>query len=108
MPRGRGSLGHAAAPVPFVSSIVMATLGLMNSGTEAQQDEYLPRIAAGECRFAVALPSLAGQTGTASVQLADGRLSGRITGVADAGAATHFLVYLPAGHAPSSRRTHPG
>jgi alkylation response protein AidB-like acyl-CoA dehydrogenase len=93
------ALGHAAAPVPFVGSIVMATLGFAHSATEAQQNEYLPRIAAGECRFAVALPGLAGQTGTAAAIMADGRLSGHTSGVMDAGAATHFLVYLPDGHA---------
>jgi alkylation response protein AidB-like acyl-CoA dehydrogenase len=93
------ALGHAAAPVPFAGSVVMATLALMNSATEAQQNEYLPLIAAGECRFAVALPGLAGQTGTATVQFSGGRLTGHVTGVADAGAATHVLVYLPDGHA---------
>jgi alkylation response protein AidB-like acyl-CoA dehydrogenase len=93
------ALGHAVAPVPYVGSIVMAAQAFISSATEAQQDEYLPMIAAGECRFAVALPGLAGQTGTASAQLTGDRLSGRITGVADAGAATHFLVYLPDGHA---------
>ncbi|MDR3533141.1 MAG: acyl-CoA/acyl-ACP dehydrogenase [Rhodopila sp.] len=102
------ALGHAAAPVPFVGSIVMATLGFMNSATEAQQDEYLPQIAAGECRFAVALPSFAGQTGSASVQWAGSRLSGRVTGVADAGAATHFLVYLADGHAAVVAADAPG
>ena len=54
----------------------MATQALINSATEAQQGEYLPMIAAGECRFAVALPSLAGQTGAATVQLTDDRLTG--------------------------------
>jgi alkylation response protein AidB-like acyl-CoA dehydrogenase len=93
------ALGHAAAPVPFVGSVVMATLGLINSATEAQQNEYLPMIAGGEYRFAVALPSLAGQTGTASIGYDAGRLSGRITGVADAGSATHYMIYLPDGHA---------
>jgi alkylation response protein AidB-like acyl-CoA dehydrogenase len=93
------ALGRAAAPVPFVGSIVMATLAFINSATERQQNEYLPRIAAAECRFAVALPGFAGQTGAGSAILADGRLSGRVTAVADAGAATHFLVYLPDGHA---------
>ncbi len=93
------ALGNAAAPVPFAGSIVMATLAFMHSATAAQQDEYLPRIAAGDCRFAVALPSLAGQIGTASASLTDGRLSGHIIGVADAGAASHFLIYLPDGHA---------
>jgi alkylation response protein AidB-like acyl-CoA dehydrogenase len=77
----------------------MATLGFLNSATEAQQNEYLPLIAAGERRFAVAFPSLAGQTGAATAQFSDGRLTGHITGVADAGAATHILIYLPDGHA---------
>jgi alkylation response protein AidB-like acyl-CoA dehydrogenase len=56
-------------------------------------------IAAGECRFAVALPSLAGQIGPATVGFSNGRLTGHVTGVADAGAVTHVLVYLPDGHA---------
>ncbi|MEA2777362.1 MAG: hypothetical protein QOF90_2768 [Acetobacteraceae bacterium] len=93
------ALGQAAAPMPYVGSLVMAAQAFINSATEAQQNEYLPMIAAGEWRFAVALPSLAGQTGAASIELNGGRLSGRIAGVADAGAATHFLVYLPDGHA---------
>lgn len=93
------ALGFAAAPMPFLGSIVMATMGFMNSATETQQDEYLPQIAAGECRFAVALPGFTGQTGPSSVRLDGNRLSGHVTGVADAGAATHFLVYLPDGNA---------
>jgi alkylation response protein AidB-like acyl-CoA dehydrogenase len=93
------ALGYAAAPVPYVGSVVMATQAFINSATEAQQDEYLPMIAAGDCRFAVALPGLAGQTGGGSVQFTANRLSGRITAVADAGAATHFMVYLHDGHA---------
>jgi alkylation response protein AidB-like acyl-CoA dehydrogenase len=93
------ALGHAAAPVPFVGSVVMAALGFLSSATEVQQNEYLPLIAAGECRFAVAFPSLAGQAGSATAQFSDGRLAGHITSVVDAGAATHFLIYLPDGHA---------
>jgi alkylation response protein AidB-like acyl-CoA dehydrogenase len=93
------ALGNAAAPVPFLGSIVMASLAFMNSATEAQQDEYLPGLAAGEHRFAVALPGFSGQTGSSSVGLVDGRVTGSVSGVADAGAATHFLVYLPDGHA---------
>jgi alkylation response protein AidB-like acyl-CoA dehydrogenase len=93
------ALGFAAAPAPYVGSIVMATQAFMNSGSETQQDEYLPLIAAGEYRFAVAMPALAGQTGASAVQFVGGRLSGDLSAVADAGAATHFLIYLPDGHA---------
>jgi alkylation response protein AidB-like acyl-CoA dehydrogenase len=102
------ALGNAVAPVPFLGSIVMATLAFMGSATEAQQNEYLPMLAAGECRFAVALPGFAGQAGSSPVRFADGRLSGRISGVADGGAATHFLVYLPDGHAAVVAADAPG
>jgi alkylation response protein AidB-like acyl-CoA dehydrogenase len=87
-------LGYAAAPVPFAGTTVMAPLAFMNSATEAQQDEYLPMVAAGEARIAVGFAGLAGQTGVASAALDDGRLTGTVSGVMDAGAATHFLVYL--------------
>jgi alkylation response protein AidB-like acyl-CoA dehydrogenase len=87
-------LGYAAAPVPFTGPTVMAPLAFVNSATEAQQDEYLPLVAAGEVRIAVGFAGLAGQTGAASLTLDGSRLTGTITGVMDAGAATHFLAYL--------------
>jgi alkylation response protein AidB-like acyl-CoA dehydrogenase len=87
-------LGYAAAPTPFTGTTVMAPLAFMNSATEAQQDEYLPMVAAGEARIAVGFAGLAGQTGAASVTLEGSRLTGVLGGVMDAGAATHFLIYL--------------
>ena len=93
------ALGAAAAPLPFTGSLVMAPLAFIHSATESQQDEYLSLIAGGEIRVAVAFAGLAGQSGAASASLENGRLSGRISGVLDAGAATHFLVYLPDGNA---------
>src|SRR5258707_12725875 len=41
------SLGYHAVPGPFAASLVIAPLALQASGTEAQQQEWLPRIAAG-------------------------------------------------------------
>ena len=47
----------------------MAPLALVEQReTEAQQDEYLPSVAAGEARIAVGFSGLAGQTGAASVR----------------------------------------
>jgi alkylation response protein AidB-like acyl-CoA dehydrogenase len=92
-------LGYAAAPVPFTGSTVMAPLAFVNSATEAQQDEFLPLVAAGEARIAVGFTGLAGQTGRASATLDGSKLNGRINGVMDAGAATHFLIYLRDGTA---------
>jgi alkylation response protein AidB-like acyl-CoA dehydrogenase len=93
------ALGYAAAPVPFTGPTVMAPLAFIHSATETQQDEYLPAVAAGEARIAVGFSRLAGQTGTVSVTLDGGRLNGAISGVLDAGAATHVLIYLRDGTA---------
>lgn len=87
------ALGFAAAPLPFSGTMAMAPLAFTLCATQAQQDEWLPRIAAGEVRFAVAFAGPAGQTGAASASLSGNTLSGRIDGVMDASAATHYLVF---------------
>lgn len=102
------ALGYAAAPIPFAGSITMAALAFMNSANEAQQDEWLPQIAGGEARMAVAFAGLAGQTGAATAWLDGDRLSGKIAAVLDAGAATHYVVYLPDGHAAVVAADAPG
>jgi alkylation response protein AidB-like acyl-CoA dehydrogenase len=66
------ALGFAAAPLPFTGSMAMAPLAFVHCATQAQQDEWLPRIAAGEVRFAVAFTGLAGQTGSATTSQTTG------------------------------------
>lgn len=87
------ALGYAASPVPFTAT-ALASLALVRCGTRAQQERYLPEIAAGEARFGAAFAGLAGQTGEGRAEFAGGSLSGRVTGVIDAGAATHVLLCL--------------
>src|SRR5215472_11105731 len=77
------ALGGAAAFAPFAGSVVMATLAFVHCASAALQDEWLPRIVAGEARFAVGF----GETG------------GHASAVIDAGAATHLLIFRPDGSA---------
>ena len=91
------SLGYHAVPGPFAAGLVMAPLALQASGTEAQQQEWLPRIAAGEARIAVGFAGPIGQTGMAKAAFDGKRLSGRVQSVLDGGGATHVLVYLADG-----------
>lgn len=93
------ALGAAAAPLPFTGSVVMAPLAFINSATESQQDDYLPLIAGGDARFAVAFAGISGQVGRATATLDGDRLNGQIAAVMDAGSATHYLVYLRDGTA---------
>ena len=91
------SLGYHAAPASFAASAVMAPLALWLSGSKAQQDEWLPRVASGEVRMAVGFASPIGQTGAASASLDGLRLTGRLQGVLGGGGATHALIHLADG-----------
>ena len=42
-------LGRAVAPVPFSSSVYLATEAILAFGDEAQKTHWLPKLAAGEC-----------------------------------------------------------
>src|SRR6516164_2416350 len=69
-------LGYHAAPWAFAASCVMAPMALQLSGSEAQQQEWLPRLAGGSVRIALGFASSVGQTGIAKVDCDGGRLAG--------------------------------
>ena len=48
-------IGRAAAPVPFDSSVVLATEALKLAGTEAQKSKWLPMLASGEATGTLAI-----------------------------------------------------
>lgn len=82
-------IGRAAAPVPFLSSAVLATLALLAAGEE----QTLARLAAGSATGTLAVPlSTAPGRYTASIALVDGGLTGRITSVAGAAEAGVLVV----------------
>jgi alkylation response protein AidB-like acyl-CoA dehydrogenase len=101
-------LGRAVAPVPFLGSAVIATTALLAlSPGEAEDDELLAAVAGGAVTAALAVPFAAGAAGTAASPPAPTvrvtgpppddqpgryRLSGSVTGVADALTAGVLLV----------------
>ena len=93
------ALGEAAAPVPFLSSVVMAPLALLRNGSAQQQGRWLPRMARGEVRMATGFVGFTGERGKATIALDRNRLSGAVASVVDAGAPTHLLLHLPDGRA---------
>ncbi|WP_169947770.1 acyl-CoA dehydrogenase family protein [Microbispora sp. H11081] len=87
-------LGRAVAPVPYLSSAVLATQALLTAGGDVAE-ELLTRLAAGEATAALAvsfaaspyaLPSPAATLGE------DGTVTGTVTGVIGAEAADVLLV----------------
>jgi acyl-CoA dehydrogenase len=91
-------VGRALAPIPFSSSVYLATEVILQAGSAAQKMEYLPKLASGERigTFAHAeKPGEAGPQGIATT-FANGKLSGSKVPVLDGGAA-HFAVVTAKG-----------
>ncbi|WP_156725162.1 acyl-CoA dehydrogenase family protein [Streptomyces apocyni] len=88
-------LGRAVAPVPYLTSAVIATETLLGCPVDAPEVAApLEALASGRTIGAVAVPSATAPDGTypRARREGDGRLYGRIAAVADAGAADVLLV----------------
>jgi alkylation response protein AidB-like acyl-CoA dehydrogenase len=83
-------LGRAVAPVPYLSSAVVATATLLHAGDA----DLVPKLAAGESIAVLALPFSTGPGDPPpnTVSATDGRLTGRVSSVADGLAADVLLV----------------
>ena len=71
-------LGRAVAPIPFSSSVYLATEAILLAGSEQQRQQYLPKLASGEAVGTLAIVEKPGQNGTAGVEASfkNGKLSG--------------------------------
>ncbi|MEM7217131.1 MAG: acyl-CoA dehydrogenase family protein [Pseudomonadota bacterium] len=87
-------LGRAAAPVPFSSSVYLATEAIVAAGSQAQKERWLPQLAGGEVIGAFAYAEGGGQTTAAALTTtaAGGKLSGTKVAVADAQIADVMVV----------------
>ncbi len=88
-------LGRAVAPIPFASSVYMATEALIVAGSDEQKAKYLPKLAAGERigTFAIAEGPHAPSPRTIRATLKGGKLDGTKMPVAD-GMAADFAIVL--------------
>jgi len=86
------AFGHGASPLPFLGPCVLAPLLLRELGSPEQQQAWLPRLASGEARLAVAAAERVERRQDAGVREAGGRLDGVALFVIDGGAADAFLV----------------
>ncbi len=89
-------IGRTLAPIPFSSSVYLATEAVLQAGSEAQKQKYLPKLAAGEWIGTLALAEGLGDFDPASVAKTkfDGsKLSGAKLPVAD-GASASFAVVV--------------
>ena len=92
-------LGRAVAPVPFSSSVYLATEAILLFGSEAQKQMWLPKLAAGDIIGTFALAERPGSSDprklTAAV--ASGRLTGTKLAVPDGDIADIVVVAVNGG-----------
>ena len=89
-------IGRTLAPIPFSSSVYLASEALLQAGSEAQKQKYLPKLASGEWIGTLALAEGLGDFDPAAATKTsfDGsRVSGVKLPVAD-GAAADFAVVV--------------
>jgi alkylation response protein AidB-like acyl-CoA dehydrogenase len=87
-------LGRALAPIPFSSSVYLATEAILKAGSEEQKQAYLPKLASGESIGTLALTEKPGQNATegTTAKFASGKLSGRKIPVPDGDVANFAVV----------------
>lgn len=90
--------GRVAAAAPFLATNYAAISALTETGSEEQRAQFLPRIASGELRFALAFfEDEDGLPTSPSARLVNGKVGGRKISVVGAAAATHALVLTDVG-----------
>ena len=91
-------LGRAVAPVPFSSSVYLATEALLMAGSEAQKERWLPKLATGDAIGTFALGEGPGTPSPARLATAfDGeRITGTKIPVADGDIADFAIVVAKA------------
>lgn len=87
-------LGRVAAPIPFSSSVYLATEAILAAGSNEQKSEWLPKLAAGEVIATMAYAEGGGQPSAARLKtsVSGGKISGTKVLVPDAEVAQVAIV----------------
>tara|TARA_B100000579_G_scaffold6147_1_gene4680 strand:+ start:5822 stop:6910 length:1089 start_codon:yes stop_codon:yes gene_type:complete len=86
------ALGSGTAPVPYAGAYVMAPLAINLGGDDNQKNQWLPKIAGGECVIGVGLSEYVGAREDAGIEFSNGKLSGRSLFVMDGKDANAYLL----------------
>ena len=87
-----GALGYSTAPSPYAGAYVMSPLALSLAGSDAQKEEWLPKIAGGESLIGIGVSEYIGAREDAGIEYSKGSISGRCLFVIDRKNAAAFIV----------------
>ncbi|MCY3884504.1 MAG: acyl-CoA/acyl-ACP dehydrogenase [Gammaproteobacteria bacterium] len=91
------ALGGAIAPFPYIGTSVIAPYLLTLAGSDEQRADFLPKIASGEVRFAIAFTESIARRVTHPTEVTNGRLTGEQTFVIDGNDCEMVLVSIEGG-----------
>ncbi|MEO0881590.1 MAG: acyl-CoA dehydrogenase family protein [Pseudomonadota bacterium] len=91
------ALGSSISPAHFFAGSAVAVAALLAGGSEAAQAEWLPKVASGEVRLAVALTEAVNRREDAGVIETGGLVSGKALLAMETDAATHVLCVAKGG-----------
>ncbi|MFP6583157.1 MAG: acyl-CoA dehydrogenase family protein [Candidatus Hydrogenedentota bacterium] len=92
-------IGRAVSPVPFSSSVYLATEAILQGGTDAQKQIYLPKLVSGECIGTLAMAEGLGACTPENCETVfdGGKVSGTKVPVPDGDVADVAVVVTTAG-----------
>jgi alkylation response protein AidB-like acyl-CoA dehydrogenase len=98
-------MGRALAPVPFSSSVFLATEFLLQAGSESQKSAWLPKLASGAAIGTFAFAEGVGQVTPKAIkaQVSGGKLTGVKSPVADGDVADFAIVAARSGPGSDAR-----
>ena len=102
------ALGSGTAPVPYAGSYVMAPLAINLAGSDNQKNQWLPKIAGGECVIGVGLSEYVGAREDAGIEFSNGKLSGRSLFLIDGKNADVYLLANKSGELFLAEASDPG
>ena len=85
------SLGGGVAPISFTGSYIMAPLAISHGGSSEQKNKYLTQMSENKIRFGVGFSEFIGARDNSSIEIKDGKISGRALFVLDAKDASHLM-----------------
>ncbi len=84
--------GRCTAPVPLLGTMAMASVALLQAGSDAQKERYLAKVSSGERKIGIAITEVVNRRDEAGLTLDGNALSGKALFAIDAGVADLFLV----------------
>ncbi|NRA07736.1 MAG: acyl-CoA/acyl-ACP dehydrogenase [Myxococcales bacterium] len=95
-------VGRALAPIPFAPSVYLCTEAILEAGSDAQRDRWLPRLVSGEVIGSFGISEQVGRSGVAQLEtrFEGGCVHGVKQPVPDVGVAGLLLAAVETGKGP--------